>query len=162
MAGEMRTTATSRTLSTNHPHLFYGLAAVEVVFFIVIGAVVMSRSVAGGVIVMVVGVASGALAAIPAHWSERHPEQARAAVAQRQRRQTKFAQQHPAYFLVVIPTFAAVDAALRWNTFHHHRSALSWAIPAAAGLVFGAVFGTILVLRARHAHSASLRAGSGA
>jgi uncharacterized membrane protein YidH (DUF202 family) len=83
-------------------------------------------------------------------WSERHPEQARAAVTQRRNRQTRLAQKHPAYFLVVVPLFAAVDAALRWNTFNqHHRSAMTWLIPAVIGLVFGAVLGAILVVRAR-------------
>jgi Na+/H+ antiporter NhaA len=151
----MRATPAARTFGTNHPHLFYWWGAGEVIFFVVIGAVIMARSVAGGVIVMVIGVACGVLTALPAVWSERHPEQARAAVGQRRRRQTKLAQQHPAYYLVVVPLFAAIDATLRWNTFHHHRSALSWSIPAAAGLIVGAALGTFLVVRARRSRSAT-------
>jgi Na+/H+ antiporter NhaA len=152
---ERRATAAARTFGTNHPHLFYWCGAGEVIFFVAIGAFLMARSVAGGVIVMVVGLASGSLTALPAIWSERHPEQARAAVAQRRRRQTKLAQQHPAYFLVVVPVFAAIDATLRWNTPHHHRSALSWSIPAAIGLIVGAALGTYLVVRARRSRSTS-------
>jgi Na+/H+ antiporter NhaA len=155
VAEDTRATPAARGLATAHPHLFYWWAAGDVIFFVVIGAVIMARSTAGGLIVMVIGLLCGVLTALPAIWSERHPEQARAAVAQRKRRQTKLAQQHPAYYLVVVPLFAAVDATLRWNTFHHHRSAQSWALPAIAGLAFGAIVGTILVIKARRARSTS-------
>jgi len=139
----------ARMLSTNHPHAFYWVAAVEAFGSGVFGAVLMVSSVIGGLMVMLIGFACAAGTAGPGYWSERHRDEAAHAVQIQRQVRNQRARRHPAYFLVVVPLIAAGSAALRWNGHQRHHSAASWLIPAALGLVFGVVLGAILVLRAR-------------
>jgi hypothetical protein len=144
-----------RYLATMHPHIYYGVAAVDAVFFTLLGAILMPRSLGGGIAVMVCGLVAAALSALPAWWSERHPQRAAQLVGQRRERSQRMARRHPLYFVVVLPIALAVDAALRWhvgpNNDAAHHGLWSWIVPALVGLIGGGVAGIALVVRARRA-----------
>jgi hypothetical protein len=141
----------ARMSSTTHPHVFYWLAASEAVLFTVLGAILVSRSVISGLVVLGIGLLGSAVTAWPAHWSERHRDEARNAVRVQRDRRNRLAQRHPAYFVVIVPLIAAVDATARWNRGNHHHTVLGWIIPAVIGLAFGLTLGVVLIYRARHA-----------
>jgi hypothetical protein len=141
----------ARLMSTKHPHVFYWSAGLQALFFAVIGAVLMSRTVLGGVVNIVIGIVGSAFTALPGWWSERHRQEAAHAVDVRVGVRNRAARRHPLYFVVVIPLVVAADAAVRWNRNHTHHSAVSWLVPAAVGLVFGPGVGGAMIVRARRA-----------
>jgi fructose-specific phosphotransferase system IIC component len=144
-----------RYLATTHPQIYYAVAAADALLFTVLGAVLMPRSLGGGIAVIFCGLIASGFAALPAWWSERHPERAAQVVGQRRERSQRMARRHPLYFVVLLPIALAVDAALRWHTGTNndaaHHGIWSWIVPALVGLIGGGVAGTALVVRARRA-----------
>lgn len=141
----------ARLFSTTRPHVLYWIAVGEVAVFAVLGACVMPRSIAGGILIAAIGLVGAVFPAVAAHWSEQHAELARAAVGIQRERRNRLARRHPAYFVVFVPIVIAIDASLRFNRDRHHPSMLDWTVPAAVALVFGLVFGSIIIRRARKA-----------
>jgi high-affinity Fe2+/Pb2+ permease len=129
----------------------YLFAAGEAIVFAGLAAIIMPRSIFAGVLILVMGIAVAGLLAYGAHWSERHPDEARRQIAYQRRRANIRALKHPAYFMVFLPLLFAIDFAARWNRDQHHRGLASWLIPAIIGLVLGIVLGAFCIARARRA-----------
>jgi hypothetical protein len=147
----------ARLLSTNRPRAFYGLAATEALFFLVIGtSVAVSNKVTAGIVIVVIGLLASSISLLPARWSQRNPDEAHRTVEIVRARRNRLARRHPAYFLVIVPLIVAGDAAFRWNAGHHHHTTWSWAVPAIIGLAFGLALGALVVYRARRKDTSAI------
>lgn len=144
----------ARMLSTTRPHVLYWMAAVEIGVFVVLGAILMTTSVLGGVLVASIGLIAAIFPVCAARWSEHHADEARNAVGIQRDLRNRLAQRHPAFFIVLLPVIVAVDAAVRFNNGRRHPSMLDWSIPAAAALVLGLIVGIVVVRQARRARRA--------
>jgi hypothetical protein len=142
-----------RMLSTTRPHVLYWVAAAEILLFCILGAVVMTQTVGGGLALCGAGFFAALFPFSAARWSEHHPDLAQQQVATQRARRNRLAQKHPAYFMVFVPIIVGLDASLRWNRNEHHHSLAGWLIPAGIGVLLGLVIGAIVVHHARRARA---------
>lgn len=136
-----------RLLGTPLPAVDYALAAILLVFGI--GAVALSGASSAGWVVLAAAVCAAAYFVAVGLWSARHRDEIQRHWQARRARTRASMRRHPLRWLIGMPIAAGLDAALRWNRYHHHSLA-STAIAAAGGVLVGLVVVVIALRRARH------------